>query len=58
MKKSLLIVLALFCVSVYAEGVPTKVCHDKVVKGKKQTVCKVVKVHKKVDNDTKVPVRK
>jgi hypothetical protein len=58
MKKSLLVVLALFSASVFASGTPTKICHDKVVKGKKATVCKTVKVHKQVEGDTKVPTKK
>jgi hypothetical protein len=58
MKKLITLVLAFCCVSVYAEGVSQKVCHDKEVKGKTTTVCKVVKVHKKVDDDTKVPTKK
>ena len=50
--------LAFLFTNVYAAGVQEKVCHDKVVKGKKTTVCKMVKVHKKVEGDTKVPTKK
>ena len=50
----------------YAEGVATKVCHDKLDKAGKPVVkkgvvvqdCKVIKVHKKLDGATVVPVKK
>ena len=59
MKKSLLAIILAFAVtSVYAGGVATKICHDKVVKSKKVTACKMVKVHKKVEDTTKVPTKK
>jgi uncharacterized membrane protein YjfL (UPF0719 family) len=58
LKKSLIIFLAFFCLNVYAEGVSKKVCHDKEAKGKTTKVCKIVKVHKKVDDTTVVPAKK
>ena len=54
MKKSLLVILSLFALSVYAAETE-KVC-IKDEKTKKET-CKVIKVHKKLDA-TKVPEKK
>ena len=51
MKKTLLIILATFSLSVFAAGEPEKVC-IKNAQGK--DVCKVIKVHKKLEG-TKVP---
>jgi hypothetical protein len=56
MKKILLVVLTCFCASVYATETK-KVCHDKTVNGKTVPVCKMVKIHKKVDG-TPVPEKK
>jgi hypothetical protein len=53
MKKSLLIVLALFSVSAFAVETQ-KVCHEK--NGK--TVCKLVKIHKPIADATPVPIKK
>lgn len=39
---------------VHAGGEPKKICHNEKVKGKDVEVCKIVKVHKKL-NGTKVP---
>jgi hypothetical protein len=36
----------------------SKVCHAKVVKGKTTQVCKTIKVHKKLDDATAIPVKK
>ena len=57
MKKSLLIILAIFSVSTYAVETQ-KVCHDKVVKGKTTQVCKQVKIHQKLSDATVVPTKK
>ena len=54
MKKLLLVVLSVFCVNCFAAGTPTKVCHT--VKNKQ--VCKMIKMHKKLDIVTKIPVKK
>jgi hypothetical protein len=56
MKKSLLIVLALFSLTVQAET--KKICHDKVVKGKTVSVCKTVKIHQAIADATTIPVKK
>jgi hypothetical protein len=53
MKKLLLITLAIFSVSAFAVEIQ-KVCHEK--NGKQQ--CKLVKIHKKLDGATVVPVKK
>lgn len=66
--KLLALVLSLALIApAFAEGVATKVCHDKldkagkVVKDKKGNVvqdCKTIKVHKKLDGATVVPTKK
>lgn len=53
MKKLILITLAIFSVSAFAVETQ-KVCHEK--NGKQ--VCKIVKIHKKLDEVTKVPEKK
>ena len=53
MKKILLITLAIFSISAFAVETQ-KVCHNK--NGKQ--VCKMIKIHKKMDNATVVPVKK
>jgi hypothetical protein len=53
MKKLLLITFSLLTLSAQAVTME-KVCHE--VKGKQ--VCKMVKIHKKLDNVTTVPVKK
>jgi hypothetical protein len=58
MKKSLLLFLVLFYINAFASGTTEKICHEKEVKGKKTNVCKSVKVHKQVEDDTKVPTKK
>ena len=47
--------LAFFSSMAYAEPEIKKVCHDKVVKGKKTQACKNVKIHKKLATLTKIP---
>jgi hypothetical protein len=53
MKKSLLIIISTISFSAQAVTME-KVCHD--VKGKQ--VCKMIKVHKKLEGATAVPVKK
>ena len=55
MKK--LLILALVCFSTSSFSETKKVCHDNVVKGKKVSVCKQVKIHKKFEG-TVVPEKK
>ena len=53
MKKSLILILAVFSVTAFAVETK-KVCHEK--NGKQ--VCKNVKVHKQLEGETKVPEKK
>jgi hypothetical protein len=63
---SALVLSLALAVTAHAEGVATKVCHDKLDKAGKPVVkkgvvvqdCKVIKVHKKLDGATVVPVKK
>ena len=50
-----ILTLVFFSSIVYAEPEVKKICHDKVVKGKKTQVCKNVKMHKKLATLTKIP---
>jgi hypothetical protein len=60
MKKLLLVAALMLCVpSIYAEGIVEKACVKQVDPKTKQEkdVCKVIKVHKKLEG-TAVPVKK
>jgi len=59
MKKLLLAVSMLaFLGTAFAEAEVKKVCHNEVKNGKTVEVCKTIKVHKKLEGDDKVPVKK
>ena len=56
--KPLLLIISLllltFAIATRCVAAETKrICHDKEVKGKMTKVCKDVKVHKKLDTETK-----
>jgi hypothetical protein len=58
--KKLLLALSLFAFlgTAFAEAETKKVCHDETKNGKTVEVCKTIKVHKKLEGDDKVPVKK
>jgi len=58
--KKLLLALSLFAFlgTAFAEAETKKVCHDETKNGKTVAVCKTIKVHKKLEGDDKVPVKK
>jgi hypothetical protein len=59
MKKLLLAVSMLaFLGTAFAEAETKKVCHNEVKNGKTVEVCKTIKVHKKLEGNDKVPVKK
>jgi hypothetical protein len=57
MKYLIITLLSLACSSVYAEAAIKKVCRDVEKNGKTTQVCKIIKVHKKLDGTT-VPKKK
>jgi hypothetical protein len=59
MKKLLLALSMLaFLGTAFAEAETKKVCHNEVKNGKTVEVCKTIKVHKKLEGNDKVPVKK
>jgi len=59
MKKLLLAVSMLaFLGTAFAEAETKKVCHNEVKNGKTVEVFKTIKVHKKLEGNDKVPVKK
>jgi len=47
-----------FLGTAFAEAETKKVCHNEVKNGKTVEVCKTIKVHKKLEGNDKVPVKK